>query len=83
MLAVALEVETVQTILLEFPVTRVSTKQVAIGHVRPALDAGFIVTNDATSRERDNYLDRRMTWAGHEFIQADRNSKICSKMRWR
>ena len=56
-------------------------KQVAIGHVRPALDAGFIVTHDTTSHERDHYLDRRMTWAGREFIQTDRNSKICPKMR--
>ena len=52
-------------------------------HVMLLADAGLIDAADLSSPNRLDWRPRRLTWAGHEFLEVARNNSIWSRAKQR
>ncbi len=48
-------------------------------HIGMMADAGLIKVIDTSSHEGEDYIIRRITWAGHEFLESVRDDTLWSK----
>lgn len=52
-----------------------------IEHVRLLIDAGLITAIDASTLSGPDYINIKMTWHGHEFINTIRDPEIWKKTK--
>lgn len=50
-------------------------------HIRMGVEAGIIDAIDARSFDGPNYFELRLTWNGHEFLDATRDPEIWEKTK--
>lgn len=58
-----------------------STQARVLEHIRLLIDAGLITAVDATTFGGPNYINIKMTWAGHEFVTVVRDDEIWKKTK--
>ena len=65
---------------VDFGIEGYSSDEVSY-HVRLLADAGLIEARDLTTMQSAEWKPKRLTWAGHEFIDAARNERIWCKTK--
>lgn len=55
--------------------------KLVIGHVQLLVDAGLIVAEDDSTFDGADFFIERITWAGHEFLDAARNDSVWNTVR--
>ena len=51
------------------------------GHIRLLMDAGFVSVTDVSSSAGEEFWVQRITWTGHEFLDAARNDSVWNTVR--
>lgn len=51
------------------------------GHIHLMCEAGLIEASEQKNRAESNWTPRRVTWRGHEFLDAIRNDTLWSKVK--
>lgn len=52
-----------------------------VEHIALLSEAGLLSVIDASTHDGEDYIVRRMTWAGHEFLDALRDDTIWKKAK--
>jgi hypothetical protein len=54
---------------------------VASYHLQLLSEAGLVEVYDVSSHDGPHYLAKRLTWQGHEFLDASRNDTVWAKAK--